>query len=111
MTIESPLIELRPLCRAPRPLSSSDGMARLPGLLLLAFLACWAAHNPAAGSREADAVRQAHTGQPAGGVAAAAAAAQPTLHTLIATECSQYFTWQVPHCQDICMPSLGLPAS
>ena len=77
-------------------------MARLPRLLLLACLLGLTAHNRASASREAAAGRggpAARSQQRQQPTAAAAAASQPTLHTLIATECSRYFTWQVG-----CMP-------
>lgn len=76
-------------------------MARLPRLLLLACLLGLTAHNQVWASREAAAGRGgpvASSQQPT----AAAATSQPTLHTLIATECSRYFTWQVD-CMCVCM--------
>jgi hypothetical protein len=74
-------------------------MARLPGVFLLACVLVSAAHNCVDASQEASEVHEpaadcvgSDCQPPPDG--AAAAAAQPTLHTLIATECSRYFTWQ-----------------
>ena len=76
-------------------------MARLPGALLLALLLLNATWHCAAASQDAVAGGQElgcgeggcqrhHVRRPAH---EGATAAQPTVHTVIATDCSRYFTW------------------